>query len=892
MSRVNSSLLDHVTARFQQALVQLVDHCRRSAMWVVVGTVLLTGLLLVYTVNHLRLDTNPLNLLDPDLPFLQLDHEFVSAFPQLDNLIIIVIDQGTSEVTRDAVRQLAVALNDQPAFFSSVYDPAQDEFFDTSGLLYLTTEELWALDERLSRWEPFLGTLAHDPSLRGLFSMLTLALDNDPNADEQVMLANVLTVLNEAVTAQIGGKPTPVSWKDAILEDVANKGDSTRRFLFAKPRLDYSTLSGAEGPMGFIRSQGKVLEEASGVRVRMTGSIPIETEERETLVQGASLAATWSISLVCLILFVGVRSARLVGAMLATLIVGLIWTGAFTVVAIGSLNFISATVPILFIGLGIDFGIQFGMRYREAFDRSGVHDVALCRAARGVGGALTLSAIAAALSFFSFLPTAYRGFAEMGLIAGVGMFLALLANVTFFPALLTILPIARSRQAFAPSGYDKREEISSPLVLRYRRPILFLMVPLTLAAVTTLPLLRFDFNPLHLRDPTTESVATFQELLEDPGTSPYVIHVIAQDLMKAEALAVRLQQLDVVDRTLTLSTFVPGEQEEKLSIIDELALVIDPVLRPVDPLPSPDHTQNANLVQQFQRKLAGQGSSTWIPAFVASRATLAASLDQFGQHFGWAPESLRELRVSLIGNFSQWLGRLRTLMSASLVTAENLPQPLRDRYLTKDDRARIAVFPVYNGNDNETLRQFTRRVQQIAPRAIGSPVGVVEGGQAIIDACLQATGIAILAATVLLFVVLRRPGEVLLVLAPLLMTMVLTVAASFLLNVSLTLANVIALPLVLGLGIAFGIYLVLRQREGISIAQVLQSSTCKAVLLSALTTMASFGALGFSRHQGMASLGTLLVLTLLLALICALVVLPALIGELEARGWWNDAEAE
>ena len=227
-------------------------------------------------------------------------------------------------------------------------------------------------------------------------------------------------------------------------------------------------------------------------------------------------------------------------------------------------------------------------------------------------------------------------------------------------------------------------------------------------------------------------------------------------------------------------------------------------------------------------------------------------------------------------------------MNATPVTLETLPQALKDHYLAKDGRARVEVFSVFNGNDNTKLRRFARGVQEVDPRAIGSPVGIVEGGRAIIDACIQATIVAILASTVLLFVILRRPSEVLLVLLPLLMTMILTVAASLLLDVRLNLANVVALPLVLGLGIAFGIYLVLRKREGVSIAQVVQSSTSQAVLFSALTTMASFGALGFSAHPGMASLGILLVLTLTLALLCALVVLPALIGELEERGWWEN----
>ena len=886
---MNISFRDRVAGCFQHVLVQLVDLCRRWAMWAVIGLLSLSGLLLVYTVKNLTLDTNPLNLLDPNLPFRQLDEDFISAFPQLDKLIIIVIDQADTDTVRDAFQLLSVAIKEQPSLFSFVYDPRQGEFFDTYGLLYLSPDELWKLDERLSKWEPFLGTLVHDPSLRGLFSMLTLALEEKPGADEQVVLAKVFKLLSEAIESQVAGKPNPSSWKEAMLDDVTKKGDPKRRFLLVKPHLDYSTLEGARGPIRFIRQQSKVLEERLGVRVRMTGSIPIETEERESLSQGASIAAMLSFSLVCIILLLGLRTFRLVGAMLVTLIMGLIWTGAFAVFAIGSLNFISASVPVLFIGLGVDFGIQFGMRYREAFDRLGVHDVALREAAGGVGGALTLAAIAAALSFFSFLPTAYRGFAELGLIAGGGMFLALLANVTFFPALLTVLPISKNQQKKVLDSAIGESADQMPVVLRWRRLILLLTVFLTVAAMFVMPMLQFDFNPLHLRDPSTEGVATFQELLEDPGTSPYVIQIVTPNLMDANELAGDLKQLNVVDRVLTLSKFIPGDQEEKLDIIEEMSLVLDPILMPGDPLLPPSSAEETQAVQEFRQKLVAGNPPTWEPEFANSILALSEGFNRFEGQFHWTPESLAELRNRLIGNFPKWLDRLRKLMSTSEVRFENLPQGLRDHYLAKDGRARVEVFPIFNGNDNERLQQFVKGVQQVEPRAIGSPVAIVEGGQAIIDSCMQAVWVALLASTVLLFIVLRYPRDVLLVLLPLLLTMVLTVAASIVLHVPLNLANVVALPLVLGLGIAFGIYLVLRRREGKSIAQVLYSSTSKAVFFSALTTMASFGALGFSRHQGMASLGILLVLTLTLALFCALVVLPALIAELENRGWWKGA---
>ena len=414
--------------------------------------------------------------------------------------------------------------------------------------------------------------------------------------------------------------------------------------------------------------------------------------------------------------------------------------------------------------------------------------------------------------------------------------------------------------------------------------------PLTLAAVFVLPMLRFDFNPLHLRDPSTEGVSTFQELLEDPGTSPYVIQIVSRNLTDADELAGRLKELHVVDRVLTLSRFVPENQEEKLGIIEEMSLVLDPILTPVDPIPPPSPDEEAQAVQEFNQKLMAGNHTAWELDFADSIRVLSKELDHFEGQFHWTPEALAELRNRLIGNFPKWLDRLRNLMNAREVTFKNLPQGLRDHYLAKDGRARIEVFPTFNGNDNEKLRQFAKGVQQVEPRAIGSPVAIVEGGQAIIDSCIQAAWVAILASTVLLFIVLRRLGDVLLVLLPLLLTMVLTVAASIMLHVPLNLANVVALPLVLGLGIAFGIYLVLRRREVNSIAQVLCSSTSKAVFFSALTTMASFGALGFSHHQGMASLGILLALTLTVALFCALVVLPALMAELESQGWWEEVD--
>ena len=218
---------------------------------------------------------------------------------------------------------------------------------------------------------------------------------------------------------------------------------ANRRFIVIQPVLDFASLQPASKGMRAVRrlAAENDLDPAHGVRIRLTGSVALEDEELQSVEQGMGLAALLSLTLVMGLLLVGLRSGRLIVATAAALIMGLIWTAAFAFAALGALNLMSVAFAVLFIGLSVDFGIHFGLRYQEAVDARDGHAEALRRAASGVGGALTLCAVAAAIGFYSFLPTDYRGLAELGLIAGTGMFVALFANMTVLPAFLTLMPL-------------------------------------------------------------------------------------------------------------------------------------------------------------------------------------------------------------------------------------------------------------------------------------------------------------------------------------------------------------------------------------------------------------------------------------------------------------------
>jgi hypothetical protein len=338
-----------------------------------------------------------------------------------------------------------------------------------------------------------------------------------------------------------------------------------------------------------------------------------------------------------------------------------------------------------------------------------------------------------------------------------------------------------------------------------------------------------------------------------------------------------------VDKAVTLASYVPTDQEEKLDIIDEMNVVLQPLTISGNHLPPPNLEEEVQSLNTFLEKIKEWESPRTVPEFSASLIRLGRLLEQVKADTQWPAPFLKELERRLLGNLSESLGELQQLLMATHVMLDDLPQDIRNRYMTSDGRARIQVFPKDDLSDNAAMSRFVRSVQAVAPNATDTPVEIVEGGNTVVEACFEATVITLVVSFFLLVCVLSSFRDAMLVLLPLMLAVILTIASSEVLSVPLNLANIIALPLLLGLGMAFGIYVVLRTRSGLSINTLFTSSTPRAVLLSALTTMASFGTLAFSNHLGTASIGILLTLSLFFALLCTLVVLPAILAELEVQ---------
>jgi hopanoid biosynthesis associated RND transporter like protein HpnN len=823
-----------------------------------------------YLSRHIAIDTDSSKLLSSSLPWRQQEIKLNDLFPQRTDRIIAVVDATTPEGAEEAASALADALAAQPDAIRAVTRPDGGEFFARNGILFKSVDEVRSDMAQLIKAEPFLGTLAADPTLHGVLGAISQSIEGVRLGKTTLEgMRPAVTAIADTLDSVAQGKHPAFSWR-RLITGHAPAAPELRRFINIQPVLNYADLQPGGRATKAIRAtiEKLGLTPERGVRVRLTGSVALSDEEFATVADGAALNGAVTIFIVLLLLWLALKQARLVLAVLVNLAVGLTFTAAIGLWMVGALNLISVAFAVLFIGLGVDFGIQFSVRYRAERHANRVLGEALQATARGVAGPLLLAAASIAAAFYSFLPTAYVGLSELGLIAGTGMIIAFLTTTTLLPALLSALNPAGEP---APVGWAALAPLDHFLDRRRNW-----VVGLTLAAVILgLPLLgglRFDFNPLDLRSKQVESVSTLLDLMRDPDTSPNTIDVLEPDLASASALAEKLSGLKQVAKVRTLESFVPKDQDEKLALIDDASFFFENTLTPgqVDPGPTPAQTLEA--INKTAADLSGAAKGLDSPAAMQARR-LASALDALAK----APPAARdEAERILVTPLLTTLREVRDLLTAEHVTIDTLPPLLKSAWVAADGEVRIEVAPSGDSNDNAVLRRFVDAVRTVAPQASGAPIFVVEAAATIVKAFLEAAVWSVASIALILFVTLRRWVDVALTLVPLMVAILVTLEVCVAIGLELNFANIIALPLLLGVGVAFKIYYVMAWRAGET--NFLQSSLTRAVFFSACATATAFGSLWFSHHPGTSSMGKLMALALVTTLSAAVLFQPALLA--------------
>jgi uncharacterized protein len=851
-------------------VVSIVKACTRFASLTVLIALALAVAAGYYTANNFSINTDINTLISPTLDWRKRDNQFDQAFDR-DRTILAVVEAPTPELTAAASAALEKKLTGDTQHFDSVQALGSGEFFEREGLLFLPAAEVGQLTSQFESAAPLIEIMAGDPSLRGLTGALETALAGVKRGQFKLDSAErPFSLIAQTVESVLKTGSGTFSWRELVSDKPLTDADR-RAFIEFKPILDFNALEPGKDATDAIRKAASDLNLAGeyGARVRLTGPVPIANEEFATVADGAVVNGIGTLLVVLFILWLALRSPKIISAVFATLFVGLSITTAVGLMMVGSLNLLSIAFAVLFVGLGVDFGIQFSVRYRSERFKSNDLQTALEQAAHYVAVPLSLAAMATAAGFLSFLPTDYKGVSELGEIAGVGMLVAFLSSITVLPALLDLLNPPGEKE---PVGYA----FLAPVDHFLEKHRVAIIVGTLLIAVAGLPLLyflRFDFNPINLRSSKVESIATFLDLRKDPNTGANAINVLTNSEADARKIEARLEQVPEVLRVMSLDSFVPDDQPAKLKLIAQGAKVLNPALNPDSIDAAPSDGENIEALKgtaESLRKAAGDGKG---PGAVAARR-LADALSKLAD----SNEATRnKVQAIFVMPLKVVLEQLKNSLQAQPVSLKTLPADLVNSWKTKDGLQRVEALPRGDPNDNDTLRKFAGAVLDAEPNAIGGPVSILKSGDTVVKAFVHAGIWALVVISVLLWLALRRITDVLLTLVPLLVAGTVTLEICVLIGLPLNFANIVALPLLLGVGVAFKIYYVTAWRAGRT--NLLQSSLTRAIFFSAMTTATAFGSLWLSSHPGTASMGKLLALSLVTTLAAVLLFQPALMGK-------------
>jgi uncharacterized protein len=847
----------------------------RHPALVIVVYVALAAASLVVAALTLDVDTNPGRMIAGEIEFRQDFDDFSRAFPALDNNFVVTVEAEDGQHAREVARSVAAAFEARPDQFTSVHAPGTGQFFDVHGILYLGLEDIQGIAGQLRQALPTIQALADDPTLRGMSRLVADIRLGVEFGQAPPEIAGFFAAAADTTESVAADAAEPLDWTTLGLGGPSI--DQQRWSVLIRPRLDYTALEPAEASLRAAREivAEEQARQADTVRLALTGEAAINAEELQTVTQGAAFAGVVSFVLVTMVILLGFPAVRFVLPAVVMLVLGILMTAGFAAVTVGYLNLISVAFAVLFIGLGVDYAVHVILRYNEEARRNGSVIDALTSSGRHIGPSLAAILLTTILAFLAFTPTDFIGMAQLGVIASGGIVIAFLASLTLVPAILSLL----RRPEAGAAGLMAAGALLAPRTARRlrlaRSASTGAVLVLAGLAVFTLPHVRFDGDPINLKDPSSSAVVEFERILaEDPG-QVYAAQVLSQPGEPARERAAALEALPEVARVSTVEDFVPANQDDKIAVLGALREQVPTEVDFDRPIEAADRHSALDRLGEDLGAIAVVEDAPQDLTAAAGRWRQA--LSRFESPDQVSPEDLARLEQAFFAELPTLVQQLQLITTVEPVTIDNLDADVRGLYVASDGRWRLEVVPSQDMTQETNLERFATVVRAAAPNATGAPIEIVGAAGVVSSAMLIATLAAFGLVIVVLIPVLGRLVDVALVLAPLLLAGLLLVGYTVVAQSPFNFANVIVLPLLIGLGAHSSIHYVMRAREEAGSHEIAETSTPRAVLLSALTTIASFGTLWLSSHRGVSSMGEHLTVAIVITLICTLLVLPQLI---------------
>lgn len=827
-----------------------VSKWNAQIVWVTVAMALLS-LATFLKWGSLNSDLGQLIRPDTHLDWYQANERFKRDFPQFQQTALVVITGDNARIVQQTARDLSGVLRTSGTF-SSVFAPGVDPFIETHKLYFLSLDQL-------KEWKK--GADYNYPS------MLRLA--------DEASLNNLALTIADFVTAN-PGLPLPISLSSGLdMFEHESPGDFSAFYPLVDPdQTSFTELIVVQGiqkldqPLpnaeivASLESLIAPFVKAGEVEIALTGEVVLAHEEIGAALSGIEIAGLLSLILLLLILGLGLRSWPLITIIFVKLLLGTSLTLGLATMIVGSFNTLSMLFVVMFFGLGIDFSVHYVLR---AMAEGRIDRASLSHAFRDTSPALALCTVTSAIAFLSFVPTSYRGLAELGLISACGMVIALLLTLFFIPSACLYWTQrqqprhpARSQQG-AKTGFWPTQVIAQGILIG---------APLLLALSMAM---NFNYSVLSMRDADSPAMRALVKLQEAGLGTDYSIQLLAGNTEEADRLRHLLEQKATVASVTTPGDLVPSEGEAKAGVLADLEtkyLDIE-ILAPTQSDPSETQAANQMVKDYVSESLLGLDQDEAAPL-----VRLLSVIAQYEQ----LPSQRAALEQTFRATLEGELAKLLAMLGARPPSLETLPSTFRSRLISPHDEHLLTISPTIALTDRTRSDRFVADVRSVRAEAAGRTMVEWGIGQVVVDAFAQAIVTTLFIVLLLLFLYFRRLTPVLLVMVPIGLTMIYTLGIAQTMGLSLNMANILMIPLVIGLGVDTGIHLVHRY-ENPSTSRATEA-THRAVIISGLTTCGTFFSLSFSPHGGAASIGLLLTLAISMLLIISLSVLPFLLKSL------------
>ncbi len=802
-----------------------------------------------YSSKFLTINTSTDTLINKNLNFKQNQEKLKQEFPVLANNILIRIS-GDNNTEVNNTSNIIIKELEKRQELSFLFSPSNDQVFKDNYFIFLNNAQKKQIVDKLYDYQPFLSEINNNPRLEGFNNLLTLYLKNEEKNHSLDQLEKIF----ESFLISIENKKK-VNWTN-LLNDSKNSS-----FIIIGLKQQFLNNSSFSDFYDFLNNLIK--NSKNKTKIEFTGGLVIDYEEMKSVSKGASKAGIMSLIFVGFILWFAIKNIKVITFLLLSIILGLIITLGLTTFFIGSLNLISVAFAVLFIGLSVDYGIQVFLRFNEKIKNN--QTSMIVEKTKDISLTLLIASIPSMIGFLSFVPTDYNGLSELGLISFFGLLVGLIVNLTFLPSLLILFPGGIHK------NYNYSSNIYEKVFLKLKqikKILLFFFISILIFVFFFSKKISFDSDALNLKDPKLNSVILAKDLIEDNPTSDYIISIMINKDNYNQKKINNLLSEESIRSFFSYSSFTKKFESEELDYLKFLISSqkninffskkdeLDRFLRLIE---------EVSLIQDDEQSLISK-----------------KLIEMIEEHFS-NKGSLKELEELLFNDFDQLMIEIQRYGDVNEDFLKKIPTYYTNRYLSDKGIQRIEIFPAKDVTKKENLKEFVLDVQKYFPDATGMPVVQFEAGEIVIQSFLKAMILSFSFLIIFIFFIFREFFLVFLTFLPIFISSILTILFMILLKLDLNFANMIALPLLYSLGVTYSIYFLRRLVEFGKLTLVISSNTPKAIIFSALTTIASFSTLAISPHNGTSSMGILLFISLLSTLIASVFFLPLILNSFENR---------